>query len=609
MVVGILRWLARREARAILVLTYFVFLAFYLLFVLAHQRSYQDSWLLEDIFWPTAVLIVLGLLAAFAARSASLAALLVSSLAFALNIVPALKYDLFYGVGDVPGHYSMVRSIVESGQVPTGLTYSEMPGSHLLVSSISLVTGLTSGDAFKLAPPLYLGSLPLIAYLAARRCCQHEDLQKSIVIAAIVPAFGFFTLSFKGSIGGFFFLFLLLALLVARGNQSRGQTRAALSLASILTVLAMVVHHGVTALFTLIALLCSTLVLLICSKSRFWTKATEDSRLSSPLHVFTALAGVVVIGWWMYQADFIFGVFVREMRDLVELVEPRKPPIPARFGQISLVDQVRVLIATGRASYLVPAVLLAVGMGITVTRWRSAVFQRLRLATLFGAAVLVPASALAVSELARGYGSLEIERFAGYGILASPVFAGVAIWHLREHGSHSQRGTGVRKFAATGGLIVVLAIYLVSGFPPQPLVPSASALSETLPAGEPLAFFHGVNTVYQVRMISFADLHRGNSQFLVADRVTANQVPAFSSGDLRDHILYQSYLDASEELDGSRSWDLLLLHWPGKSGPLEEKAELRTKQRIYEITTAPSHNMVYDNGASFMVWRSPVDSK
>ena len=189
------------------------------------------------------------------------------------------------------------------------------------------------------------------------------------------------------------------------------------------------------------------------------------------------------------------------------------------------------------------------------------------------------------------------------------MFIGAAIWYLRQHPARPRWHTNLRKFTATGALVALIGSYLLLGYPPQPLMPSANVLSESLPADQPLVFLHEVNTVYQERMLSFVELHRGYSQFVVADVVTTGQAPAFGSRNLQNHILFPSYLEAREELDASQVWEILALHWPGKSGPLEEQAELRTKQRIYEIATAPSHNMIYDNGASFMVWRSPVDSK
>ena len=599
---------ALRQAHAILVLAYVVHLTLFVCLVLAHQRGYQDSWLLEDIFWPTALLIFLGVLAAFAVRRASAAAVLLSSLAFALNVVPALKYDLFYGVGDVPSHFWLVRSVVEGGEVPTGLTYSQMPGGHLLVASVSLVTGLTTNDSFKLAPPIYLSSLPLIAYLVGRRCSQREDLRKSIVIAAMLPSFGFFTMIFSGSLSGLFLLFLLLSLLIARESQSDRQTRGAFSLASILVVFALIVHHAVTMIFALSVLLCANLLLLIYQGSPFWEKMRGDSRLAASLYWFTALAAILAIAWWMYQADLVFRLFVTEIRDVVNLVEPRKPPIPSSFGQIPVLDRVRVLIVAGMAAYVVPVLLSALGIGVMITRRRSGVFQGFGLAGLFGLAVLVPASVIGTFELVRGYGSVEIERFAGYVILASPVFAGVAIWYLRQHGARSEGGTSLRKFAATGGLVVVFGVYLLNGFPWQPLVPSASTLSETLPAEEPLVVFHAVNTSYQARMITFVDQHRGDSQFVAADSATRDQVSAFGSSDLGRHVLYPSYLQEREWLEASpQMWDLLLLHWPGKSGTLEEKAEFRTKQRIHEIRAMPTHSTIYDNGESFVIWRPRPD--
>jgi hypothetical protein len=591
----------------VVVLAYVACLTVFLPFVLAQQRDYQDSWILDGIFWPTVALVVLGVLAAFSARKASSVALLVSSLVFALNAVPALKYDLFYGVADVPEHFSMVRSIVEDGSVPTGMTYSNMPGSHLLVSTLSLVTGLSANGALKLAPAVYLSPLPLIAYLIASRCSRHEDLRRAVVLAAAFPAFGFFWINFKGTTSGAFLLLLLVSLLFARETEPSGHTRVAFSLASIITVFAIPVHHAVTSLFALGVLLCLTLVLFVNSKAGVRGETMSGALSPSTLYVFSGLAVVLTIGWWMYQADFIFRIFVTEIRDIVELAEPINPTVPARFGELSIPDQIRVVIVSGRATFLIPAAVSALGVAVLAIRWRSGLSHEVRLAASFGLAVLFPAAAIVMSEIIRSSGSLESDRFASYAVLASPVPAGVAIRFLGgQPGAGPKGGASVWRFIATGAVAGLFVIYLLGGFAPQPLVPSATAVSSDLAADQPIGFFHEVNSSYQAHMISFVEEHRGIRQFLAADLVTRKQIPAFGSRDMGSRIRYPSYLEARQELDASGRWELLLLHWPGRGGPLFEKAELRTRQRIDQIADARTHNVIYDNGASFVVWRSAM---
>jgi hypothetical protein len=105
-------------------------------------------------------------------------------------------------------------------------------------------------------------------------------------------------------------------------------------------------------------------------------------------------------------------------------------------------------------------------------------------------------------------------------------------------------------------------------------------------------------------MILFAQSISSKDTNITSDAVTRWQIHAFAneSFDSR-HIWYTPFYLQRAQAQNVSNWSLLLLHYQGKSGPLDEQAEYATRKAVERIKDT-SGNLVYDNGESFIVSRN-----
>ena len=132
---------------------YIVVTVSFLFMVMLYERGYQDAWILDDILVPTMSFIFLSLIVETHVSDNRLTAILGASFLAVLGLIPGLKYQLFYGVYDAVVHYGHVERLISLGSVPEtgfyGPHYSVVPGMHLFISSLSLISSISVNEIFR----------------------------------------------------------------------------------------------------------------------------------------------------------------------------------------------------------------------------------------------------------------------------------------------------------------------------------------------------------------------------------------------------------------------------------------------------------------------------
>jgi hypothetical protein len=126
-------------------------------------------------------------------------------------------------------------------------------------------------------------------------------------------------------------------------------------------------------------------------------------------------------------------------------------------------------------------------------------------------------------------------------------------------------------------------------------MPSANVVSKDLPPNESIGEVNEVNTIYQRRMIEFAQRYVDGP--IACDLVTQVQIES-----LTDFNFSLAYLTPYYPLDKNQpeiKHDYFLVHLPGISGKFSEPAELRTRDLI--LNTIYNSSIVYTNGESFIL--------
>ena len=155
-----------------------LFLFFYLIatislyfYIYANKTTY-DGGILDGIFVPVLVYIIISVIALVLIKDIKKVVFIGGLFLGSLNIIPALKYSLFYNTFDGPAHYRFAEQIALTGHVPYAefysVSYGTNPGRHIFVASLSMVFGISVNDALKFFVPVLFGLIPFLIYFIGR---------------------------------------------------------------------------------------------------------------------------------------------------------------------------------------------------------------------------------------------------------------------------------------------------------------------------------------------------------------------------------------------------------------------------------------------------------
>jgi len=108
-----------------LYLVYFLVTLIALSYSLTLTEGFQDSWVLESIWLPVIMILLLYLVILIAEDRLENVAVITSVTVFVLYLLPGVKYMYLYGsTVDVAAHSSFTYAISSSGKMVWGETYS-----------------------------------------------------------------------------------------------------------------------------------------------------------------------------------------------------------------------------------------------------------------------------------------------------------------------------------------------------------------------------------------------------------------------------------------------------------------------------------------------------
>ena len=584
------------KSRDTYLLVFYVAVAMSFFYVVSlNQRNYQDVWILDGIVVPTAIFVCFSLIVEMLVHENRKLVIFAALFLFAMSIIPGLKYQLFYGCFDTPGHFKFTKAMVSLGGVPEtefiSESYEGNPGMHILMSCVSIVSGISVNDVFKFVIPAVLSIVPFLIYLITKDLLP-DTIQKYTIIASSFPIITTYVV--WGTNLAMIPYLLLIAIFLRRIFLKRYQRENWLLFA--IFGFGLIISHAVTALFAAFLLMGVTLILKTLGMTR-----TKTSMLLSRFPASTSLAPpllyvVLLAIWWMNTSTF-------NLETLAGFVETfftggaMIAPIPTRFYQIPLLAQLSILAVLHLGDFVM-AMLSLFGLFILHRKFRRKEFSNETQAIYLLLTILLGIVALFLSfQFASGFGALQYGRFIDYAIPLSVPLAGLTLWQVNGFLARISSKV-VRNIAFALVLFVLVFACLIQFFRYQPLVPKVGVLSRDLPKNEFIVDLGRVNTPYQKEMISFAERYSSDAR-IASDSVTRFQIHGFSNYSFVLRHIWHSPLYPDKNLQ----WNLFLLH-TSKAGPFQEEVEYRTSEMI-ENLRLEAGNIIYDNGASFIISNTP----
>jgi len=584
------------KSRDTYLLVFYVAVAMSFFYVVSlNQRNYQDVWILDGIVVPTAIFVCFSLIVEMLIHENRKLVIFAAFFLFAMSLIPGLKYESFCGCFDSPAHFRFTNEMVSLGHIPENEYYSNKyggnPGMHIFMSCVSTVSGIPVNDVFKFVFPAVLSIVPFIIYFITKDLLSYA-IQRYTIIASGFPIITAYVV-WGTNLGMIPYLFLIAIFL--RRIFAKRRAREFLLLFA-LVGFGLIISHAVAALFAAFLLLGTPLVLKLLHRIRTKTSMPFLSRFLGSTSMVPPLLYVALLAtWWINMSNINLEILAGYMRTLFTGAT-MTAPIPVRFYQVPILARLRVLTVFHLADFVM-GVLSLLGLFIFLRKSRRKDFSHETQAIYLLLTVLLGIIVLFLSfQFAFRFGALQYGRFVDYAIpLCSPL-AGLALWRLNR--SLPSLNIRIRNLAFASFLFVLVSCCLVSFLRCQPLVPTADVLSSDLPENEYLVDVGMINTIYQIKMISFAERYCSNAT-ITSDSVTMTQIWGFSDHSFYSRRIRENPLTTIQ--DQNSEWNMFLLH-TRRAGPLQEGVEYRTRERIEDLRLKTG-NVIYDNGESFLISR------
>jgi len=459
---------------------------------------------------------------------------------------------------------------------------------HIFLAELSVISGISVNDLFKFFIPLLFGLVPFIVYFVGHRILDKRTLKYTIVASSFPIIQGYVVWGTTLA----FIPYLLLVAVFLRLAFSKIFGKTFFSIFCVLSF-ALITSHAVTSFFVSLLFLGAFIVYALLVGPRHTSMQLSIKKFGVVVLIYIAL----LMTWWStvdtVNLEYLFSLSS-------SLFGGDVPAIPTRFFQLSFVPQLQYFVVVNSANTIIFGLsLLALVIIFNKIRKKqlSDISRDFYLLILSLVSVVV---VFVVAQVAASFGVFSYQRFLIYGVPWCFFLAGLFLSRIEQLTQHLK--PMLRSAVSIFLIASMVFVCIIQFFPPQPLVPRASALSQNLPGDPYVVDLSVVNTIYQKQMISFATDY-SEEGIVIADSVTRAQCYGFSSPLFFSRIEYDSPLVSG--LNQNLQWTLFLIH-SSKAGPFEEKPENRTATIIQNLLSN-SGDFVYTNGESYILY-NPVQN-
>jgi hypothetical protein len=304
---------------------------------------------------------------------------------------------------------------------------------------------------------------------------------------------------------------------------------------------------------------------------------------------------ISLTAWWLNTSDYNLNKLVDLTQEL--FLYQAKTPIPTRFHEISLLSQLQTLTVFHIRDVII-AILALMGLAVFLRKIRrNELSDKTETFYLYIVILLSSFVLFLTFQFITGFGSIEYERFISYAMPLCVFLVGLTLWDIDKF-LRVRIKLGISNLVFASFLFILISSCFIQFYHYQPLIPRSNVLSRDLPENEYIDSFAVVNTIYQVEMISFAEMNSYDAR-IATDVTTRFQIRGFAAPSFYSRSIWYSPLNPNENL----KWDLFLLHTV-EAGGLHEAAEYRTREKIEEFRLEAG-NLIYDNGGSFILASVP----
>lgn len=563
----------------------------FLSIVLSVQRNYQDSWILEGIFWPFVGFIVIFLVVLWMEDDNRWVAIVCAWAVIVILLVPSLKYKQVYGEAiDAVAHYRIIDDLKTFGRISPNV-YQVIAGMHSWLASMGITSGLSTSDIIKLGFPLLGGILPLLFYWICRRTQMPSGLPKYVISLSCLATYPYHTLTGTG-----FTLIPLLCfmsiMLVREYFCTTISENIIYTLLALITLVQLTIWHSTTPLLLLMILVGVSFTPVLV-----WLVTDRNKKVSINIRFLdmSLLAAVLILGYHTVETDKIFKVVFSRLYQLFVAENNSTAIVPASLFKLTLIEALKVyLVVYGREALLF--ILMALGLFV-IWRHRNRLDRLLYSYAYWSLIIIIFLIAIPMSLL-----GLDFRRLTWIPLTISPFFGGYFLWQWKQNWARNRNI--YQWLMGPGGFLLtllVIGIFVIEFYIYQPLIPKSKSLTPNTP-DEYSVWLHQVNTAYQQRMITFAETFSGPEMRFEIDIFGNRQYMRYYGGvNNRGLYLPLAPMMGWDEPENTPKKRLFLLHWPGRAGGFAEQVTYRSVKNLTTLRNTKGWGLIYDNGESYIL--------
>ena len=543
---------------------------------LLHVTSVTDGWILDGLFPYFILFVIAYALVVSLSADLRLTAIATSVFLVVFTSVPNLKYVFVYGFYDPVAHYGFIQRIISSGFVPTQGFYSDSygptPGLHILVSAISVATGLDVSTSMKTFLTALAAVPPLAVYFVAKKLEMPDDLKKIMIVSAAI-AFPI-TYVFSGT-HCIYSLYVLFAYALLLCFSQKRISRADFILGTMFGI-GLSLSHDVTSFFLLMIL--SAIFIFLFIKNQL--KHSSESHRQFAFLALTFVAVSVTHFIFVSSVDFsrLLKLGVSFLESLFFGSETGATTYYPGFSGLTFLDQARVSVVrfARDAITMIMIVLAPVAVYRLKLRKSNSRFYEILYVSTFVAVIVFFVSSYVRPSDQRGTEYL-------WGL--SPFLIGVTLFWFAGHG----RG----RFGRVRSFVIISSIILISSlqiFPFQPLIPKIPTSLGSFYVVD----WRTINNAYDLSLVRFTGEHDSRMTLAVV-AVTRWQIYGVTD------VSFQSLLTWDDPTkDMNITADLILVSLDPNVHPIASgRLAIEYYQRAQNMTSV--NGILYNNGESCLL--------
>jgi len=561
--------------------------------VISAQRNYQDSWILESIFWPFVGFTIVFLLVLWLENDNRIVAILCALAVIVMLLIPSLKYKQLYGQAiDAVVHYQVTKNLIITGRVASQEhVYQAIAGMHSWLASLGLTSGLAAAEAIKIGFPLLGGILPLLVYWISRRTLMPSELTKYIICLSCLTTYPYHLPTGTGFT--IIPVVLLLGVLVLREYYSTSETvKITYTIIALIALSQITIWHSTTPI-----LLPILMVSISFTPVWVWLATGRNKKvgLSTRFLQMGVLATIVILGYHAITTDPVFVIVISNIYQAIYSESDPVILLPSSLFQITPLEVIKVfLMMYGREALL----FFLSALGLFVIWRKRALFGHF----LYFYAYLSMIFITFLIAFPVTFFGIDYRRLMWIPLAFTPFFAGFGLWWWNQRVSRMSTSAQLR-FRGVGFLLLVIAIgvFVMEFYNYQPLIPKSISLTPDTP-NEYVVWLHQVNSAYQQRMITFAETFSTPEMRFDTDILSNRQYIRYYD-EIRNRGLYLPLAPDMGWLDQGDTprEKLFLLHWPGKAGGFFEQVVYRSVDYLTKLRNTAGWGLIYDNGESYIL--------